>query len=70
VYVLTPPVISCFHKAPIDSRTGERGITDGIQAAIEAGIRFRTIPFCGYYKNVNTNADVMAVESYLVSPVR
>jgi dTDP-glucose pyrophosphorylase len=70
VYVLTPSVISCFHKARVDSRTGERGITDGIQAAIEAGIRFRTIPFSGYYKNVNTSADVMAVESYLAPTVR
>lgn len=70
VYVLTPSVISCFHKARVDSRTGERGITDGIQAAIEAGVRFRAIAFSGYYKNVNTSADVMAVESYLAPPVR
>jgi dTDP-glucose pyrophosphorylase len=70
VYVLTPSVISCFRNARVDSRTGERGITDGIQAAIEAGVRFRAIPFSGYYKNVNTSADVMAVESYLAPPVR
>ncbi len=70
VYVLTPSVISCFQEAPIDSRTGERGITDGVQAAIAAGIRFRAIPFSGYYKNVNSTADVRAVESYLARPVR
>jgi dTDP-glucose pyrophosphorylase len=70
VYVLTPSVISCFHRAPVDSRTGERGITHGIQAAIEAGVRFRAIPFSGFYKNVNTSADLVSVESYLASPVR
>jgi dTDP-glucose pyrophosphorylase len=70
VYVLTPSVIACFRSAPVDSRTGERGITHGIQAAIEAGVRFRAIPFSGYYKNVNTSADVTAVEHYLAPTVR
>ena len=70
VYVLTPSVISCFHKARVDSRTGERGITDGVQAAIAAGIRFRAIPFSGYYNNVNSSADLVAVEQYLARPVR
>jgi dTDP-glucose pyrophosphorylase len=69
VYVLTASVISCFHRAPIDPRTGERGITDGIEAAMAAGFRFRAIPFSGYYNNVNSSADVMAVEKYLVGPV-
>jgi dTDP-glucose pyrophosphorylase len=70
VYVLTSSAISCFHKAPIDPRTGERGITYGIQAAIAAGLRFRATPFSGYYNNVNSSADVMAVENYLARPVR
>ena len=69
VYVLSPAVVDCFRDAPIDARTGERGITDGIHAAIASGIRFRTVPFSGYYKNVNSRADVMAVEHYLARPV-
>ena len=70
VYVLTHSVISCFNQAPIDPRTGERGITCGIQAAITAGRRFRAIPFSGYYNNVNSSADVISVENYLARPVR
>ena len=69
VYVLTQPVISCFRDAPIDARSGERGITDGLQAAIAAGVAFRGILFSGYYKNVNSQADVAAVERYLARPV-
>lgn len=70
VYVLTSSAIACFQEAPVDSRTGERGITDGIHAAIAAGIGFRAIPFSGYYKNVNSMSDVMAVEDYLARAVR
>jgi glucose-1-phosphate thymidylyltransferase len=70
VYVLPRSVISCFGRAPIDPRTGERGITDAIQRAIEAGITFQAIPFSGYYNNVNSSSDVMAVESYMARPVR
>src|SRR5438105_5501590 len=69
VYVLTQPAISCFRAAPVDARTGERGITDGLQAAIDAGIDFRVIRFSGYYRNVNTRADVAAIEDYLARPV-
>jgi dTDP-glucose pyrophosphorylase len=69
VYVLTQSVISCFRSAPIDRRTGERGITDGLQAAIDAGVRFRVIPFSGYYRNVNSRADVAAIDDYLARPV-
>jgi dTDP-glucose pyrophosphorylase len=65
VYVLTHAVISCFRRAPIDSRTGERGITAGVQAAIDAGVAFRTIPFSGYYNNVNAITDVIEVERHL-----
>ena len=65
VYVLTPAVISCFRRAPIDSGTGERGITDGIRAAMQAGVTFQTIPFSGYYNNVNSATDIVAVENYL-----
>ena len=70
VYVLTPPVISCFHAAAIDVRTGERGITEGLQAAIEAGVDFHVVRFSGYYRNINSRADVAAVEDYLARPVR
>ena len=69
VYVLTQPVISCFRDAPIDPRSGERGITDGLQAAIAAGVAFSAIHFEGYYKNVNSQADVAAIERYLARPV-
>jgi len=54
----------------IDPRTGERGITGAVQSAIDAGVRFRAIPFSGYYNNVNSSSDVMAVESYLARVVR
>jgi dTDP-glucose pyrophosphorylase len=70
VYVLTRQVIATFSNAPVDTRTGERGITDGIQAAITAGVRFRPVPFSGYYHNVNSGADLLAVERYLARPVR
>jgi dTDP-glucose pyrophosphorylase len=62
VYLLTRSAIAAFRDAPIDVRTGERGITDGIQAAIEAGVRFRAIPFSGYYSNVNSPRDIAAIE--------
>jgi dTDP-glucose pyrophosphorylase len=67
VYVLTHTVISCFRRAPIDSRTGERGITAGVRTAIDAGVAFRTIPFSGYYNNVNAITDVIEVEHYLAA---
>jgi dTDP-glucose pyrophosphorylase len=70
LYVLPRSAIACFARAPIDLRTGERGITGAVQTAIDAGIRFRAIPFSGYYNNVNSSSDVMAVESYLAQPVR
>jgi dTDP-glucose pyrophosphorylase len=69
VYVLTRSAISCFRLARVDVRTGERGITAGLQAAIEAGVAFRAIPFSGYYKNVNSRADVAEIERYLAAPV-
>lgn len=69
VYVLTPSVISRFRDAPVDGCTGERGITAGLQAAIDAGIMFRPIPFTGYYNNINSYRDVAAAESYLAQPV-
>jgi dTDP-glucose pyrophosphorylase len=69
VYVLTPSVISVFRHSPIDARTGERGITAAVQAALDAGVAFSAIPFSGYYNNVNSLSDVAAVEHHLV-PVR
>jgi glucose-1-phosphate thymidylyltransferase len=69
VYVLNRSAISCFKDAPVDSRTGERGITGGIQSAIEGGVTFRTISFSGYYNNVNSHSDVMAVEHHLAQPI-
>lgn len=68
VYVLTRSVIACFEDAPVDPRTGERGITDGIQAAMAAGVSFCAIPFSGYYNNVNSHADILAVERHLSQP--
>lgn len=67
VYVLNRSVISCFSDAPVDSRTGERGITSGIQRALQRGVTFQTVSFSGYYNNVNSASDVIAVEHYLVS---
>lgn len=69
VYRLTRKVIACFPAAPTDARTGERGITDAIQAAIAAGVRFRAIPFSGYYHNVNAPDDVVAIERHLARAV-
>ena len=66
VYVLTRSVISAFRDAPIDARTGERGITAAVQAALDAGVAFNAIPFSGYYNNVNSLADVAAVGHHLV----
>ena len=68
VYVLSKAAIACFERAPIDSR-GERGITAGIQTAIETGVAFRTLPFDGYYNNVNSHEDLAAVEAFLGAPV-
>ena len=69
VYVLTRAIVSSFCDAPIDACTGERGITDAIQSAIDAGHAFTAVPFSGYYNNVNSPADVAAVEHYLARPV-
>ena len=55
--------------APTDARTGERGITDAMQAAIAAGVRFRAIPFSGYYHNVNAPHDIVAIERHLARAV-
>jgi dTDP-glucose pyrophosphorylase len=70
VYVLTRRAIECFRDVPADPRTGERGITAGIQAAIDAGIGFRAVPFAGYYNNVNAHSDVAAVEAFRSSRVQ
>jgi dTDP-glucose pyrophosphorylase len=69
VYVLSRHAIDAFSAAAVDARTGERGITDGIQAAIRSGVRFRTIPFTGYYRNVNSGADLRTVERYMARAV-
>jgi len=69
VYVLTRSIVSRFCDAPIDARTGERGITTAIQSAIDAGNAFTAVPFSGYYNNVNSPADVAAIEHYLARPV-
>jgi len=69
VYVLGRRAIDAFSGAAVDARTGERGITDGIQAAIRAGVNFRTIPFTGYCRNVNSGADLSTVERYMARPV-
>jgi dTDP-glucose pyrophosphorylase len=68
VYVLTRSMIYRFRGAPIDPRTGERGITSALQQVIETGDSFQTIPFVGYYNNVNAHDDVTAVERYLARP--
>ena len=74
VYVLTQSAISDFRSALVDPLTGERGITSGLQAAIEAGIQFSPVPFDGYYNNINTPADYIAAELHLATragcPVR
>lgn len=64
-YVLDRRVLGCFRLAPIDAVTGERGITSGIQAAIDAGVSFRVVEFSGYYNNVNEPTDVDEVERHL-----
>ena len=65
LYVLNRSIIDCFAHAPVNSRTGERGITAALHTAIEMGVSFRAIPFSGYYNNVNSHADVDAVERHL-----
>jgi dTDP-glucose pyrophosphorylase len=71
VYVLTRDAIDAFRRAPVDARSGERGVTDGIRAAVEAGIDFHTVSFSGHYVNVNSHADLQAVERYVrTSPRR
>jgi len=65
VYVLNRAAISCFNDAPVDSRTGERGITGAIQTAIQRGIGFEAVSFSGYYNNVNSPSDLIAIEQYL-----
>ena len=67
VYKLTRPVIAAFAGAVVEPRSGERGMTDGIHAAILAGVTFTAIPFTGYYHNVNSGADVTAVDGYLAT---
>jgi dTDP-glucose pyrophosphorylase len=70
VYVLTRSAIACFHHAPVDRATGERGITGAIQTAIDAGVAFETIPFSGFYSNVNSHSDLMAVERHVAHAAR
>ena len=70
IYILTPAVIKCFRRAVVDPHTGERGITDGLRAACVAGVRFRAIPFSGYYNNVNSKADLIEAEHHVARPVR
>lgn len=65
VYVLDRFTISCCSDAPVDARTGERGITGAIQTAIQRGVGFEAVSFSGYYNNVNCPSDVIAVEHYL-----
>jgi len=67
VYVLTPAVVDRFRETPIDPPTGERGITAALQTAIDRGLTLRTLPFVGYYNNVNTPRDVVAVDDYLAA---
>jgi dTDP-glucose pyrophosphorylase len=65
VYVLTQPVISCFRRTLVDPGSGERGITTGLQVAIELGIHFSLVRFRGYYNNINTPSDFMATERHI-----
>ena len=65
VYVLTRATVAAFRRAPVDERSGERGITDGIRAAVEAGIEFQAVSFTGHYANVNSPDDLRSVERYV-----
>jgi NDP-sugar pyrophosphorylase family protein len=67
IYALTRAAVASFRRAEIDPRTHERGITAGLQAAIHAGGRFRAVDFCGYYNNINSEADVDAAEEHLAT---
>jgi dTDP-glucose pyrophosphorylase len=69
VYVFSHAMIADFARAPIDAATGERGITMAIQSAIVAGHSLDAVQFSGHYVNVNSPADVEAVERYLFQPV-
>ena len=66
-YVLDRKAVASLRNAAVDTATGERGITAGIQAAIDAGVRFTPIEFSGYYNNVNAPADVEHVERFLAA---
>jgi dTDP-glucose pyrophosphorylase len=61
VYVLSRSAIARFMDSPVDADSRERGITGGIQAAIDAGVSFQTFHFDGYYNNINSHSDVVAV---------
>jgi glucose-1-phosphate thymidylyltransferase len=65
VYMLTQPVISCLRRTPVDPGSGERGITAGLQVAIELGIHFSSVRFRGYYNNINTPSDVLAAKRHI-----
>jgi dTDP-glucose pyrophosphorylase len=67
VYVLTRESVGALRRAPV-SRSGERGITDGMRAAIDVGITFGTVPFSGYYANVNSAADLESVARHVDTP--
>jgi dTDP-glucose pyrophosphorylase len=64
IYVLTRAAISWFAKTPVGPN-GERGITPAIQCALDNGVAFSTISYSGFYRNVNTPADLDAAESQM-----
>lgn len=65
VYVVDDQVLGACAACGADTALAEAGITAALDRAIAQGVRMRVLPFHGFYANVNTAADVHAVEAHL-----
>jgi dTDP-glucose pyrophosphorylase len=63
IYYFTKQVLSKLKKTPVNQKSKEVEITDGLLYCINEGVKFRPIYFNGFYSNINTMEDLKAAES-------
>lgn len=65
LYVVDARTLDAVARSAPHTSVAEYGITDALAVALAAGVKMRAVPFRGFYRNVNTAADVLAVEARL-----
>jgi dTDP-glucose pyrophosphorylase len=62
-YFFQPDIFDAIHATPPSARSGEHEITDVLQTLVDSGPGLRPLWFDGTYININTPADLDAVQA-------